>query len=697
MKPFFKHIPMMSALLSAQLISATAMAEDVTTIELDETIISADFRPAKASETAVSLTEIDEETIEARGAQHLEEVLNLAPNVNLSAGASRGQFFQIRGMGSRSQFNAPINPSVGLVIDGVDFSRTGGAATLFDIESVEILRGPQGTRFGSNGLAGTINLRSKEPTKAFDLHMEAGLAEYNTRNLGVAVGGTLIEDKLLGRASIYSHKSDGYMDNDFLGRDNTNNQDELTLRGKLKFLISDALTVDLSYLHLNIDNGYDAFTLDNSRNSLADDPGQDTQKTNAFAIKSNWDISDAVSLQSEFTYLDVDVVYGYDADWGFDGQFAPALFPYVGTQQFDRSRDNYSLEFRALSGDAGRIFNDTTDWTIGLYHFDQDEAFEEFSDFGVFGPGPQFDGDYDTKNTAIYAQFDTQLTDKLTWVTGARIEYFEAKYDDSTALGISTNEVLFGGKLGLNYQMTPEHLLFTTLSRGYKSGGVNNNAALASNQREFDTEYNINLEIGAKSNWLNKRLVTGITAFYTDRRDAQVSEFVQIGPQFTSYIDNAASATHLGLEANIDWFVTNKLRLMGAIGLLDAEFDDYAPAGVSIDGRDVAHAPNYTYNLGTEYYLNDAWTFRTNVEGKDAFYFSDNHDARSTSYAIVNASADYTTGQWKVSIWARNLFDKDYFNRGFFFGNNPAKGYEDERYVQFAEPRVAGITVSYDY
>lgn len=697
MKPFFKHIPMMSALLSAQLMSATAMAEDVTTIELDETIISADFRPAKASETAVSLTEIDEETIEARGAQHLEEVLNLAPNVNLSAGASRGQFFQIRGMGSRSQFNAPINPSVGLIIDGVDFSRTGGAATLFDIESVEILRGPQGTRFGSNGLAGTINLRSKEPTKAFDLHMEAGLAEYNTRNLGVAVGGTLIEDKLLGRASIYSHKSDGYMDNDFLGRDNTNNQDELTLRGKLKFLISDALTVDLSYLHLNIDNGYDAFTLDNSRNSLADDPGQDTQKTNAFAIKSNWDISDAVTLQSELTYLDADVVYGYDADWGFDGQFAPALFPYVGTQQFDRSRDNYSLEFRALSGDAGRIFNDTTDWTIGLYHFDQDEAFEEFSDFGVFGPGPQFDGDYDTKNTAIYGQFDTQLTDKLTWVTGARIEYFEAKYDDSTALGISTNEVLFGGKLGLNYQITPEHLLFTTLSRGYKSGGVNNNAALASNQREFDTEYNINLEIGAKSNWLNKRLVTGITAFYTDRRDAQVSEFVQIGPQFTSYIDNAASATHLGLEANIDWFVTNKLRLMGAIGLLDAEFDDYAPAGVSIDGRDVAHAPNYTYNLGTEYYLNDAWTFRTNVEGKDAFYFSDNHDARSTSYAIVNASADYTTGQWKVSIWARNLFDKDYFNRGFFFGNNPAKGYEDERYVQFAEPRVAGVTVSYDY
>src|SRR5690606_6721037 len=94
-------------------------------IDLPAVITSADFRPSTAAETPVSLTEIDEETIEARGAQHLEEVLNLAPNVNVSSGASRGQFFQIRGIGERSQFTAPLNPSVGLVIDGIDFSRTG--------------------------------------------------------------------------------------------------------------------------------------------------------------------------------------------------------------------------------------------------------------------------------------------------------------------------------------------------------------------------------------------------------------------------------------------------------------------------------------------------------------------------------------------------------------------------------------------
>lgn len=707
MKPSLKHLPILGLLFTSPLLAAEA--EMPVNLELDDVVISADFRPEKASKTAVSVTEIDRETIQSRGAQHLEEVLNLAPNVNFSSGASRGQFFQIRGMGERSQFNNVINPSVGLVIDGVDFTRTGGAATLFDIESVEVLRGPQGTKFGTNGLAGTINLRSKEPTKDFDLHMEAGLAEYNTRNLGVAVGGTIVEDKVLGRASIYSHQSDGYMDNDFLGRDNTQNQDELTLRGKLKFLVSDDFTVDLSYLHLNIDNGYDAFTLDNSRNSVSDQPGEDKLRTNAFAVKTNWQASDAVILQSEVTYMQSDITYSYDADWVYRGRFPLGQFSYIGSEAFDRERDNYSIELRALSDEAGRIFGGTTDWTIGIFHFNQDEKFDQTSIFLDEYTGEDWgsvfsNGNYDTENTAIYGQLDTHITDKLTFVTGLRVGYFEAKYDDTRTqynetedLKVNTSEVLWGGKLGLNYQVTPDHLLYTSVARGYKSGGVNNDATLTADQREFNAEYNVNVEMGAKSKWMNGRLVTNVTAFYTDRQDAQVKSSTAVGVQFIDFISNAVSATHQGVEASMDWFVTDKFRLMGSLGLLDAQFDDYNLNGVSQDGKDVAYAPNYTFNVGTEVYVNDAWTVRANVEGKDAFYFSDSHDARSNGYAIVNASADYKFDHWKVSIWARNLFDKDYYTRGFFFGNNPANGYADERYVQFAEPRVAGVTVSYDY
>ncbi|MGJ8620344.1 MAG: TonB-dependent receptor [Methylophilaceae bacterium] len=691
MKPITKRLSLIGLLLTNP-----AFAADDLKVKVSDVIVSADFRPSTAAETPISLTEIDEETIESRGAQHLEEVLNLAPNVNVSSGASRGQYYQIRGIGERSQFNAPLNPSVGLVIDGIDFSRTGGAATLFDIDSIEVLRGPQGTKFGTNALAGTINMRSKEPTKDFEMHAETGFAEYNTRNFGIAAGGTIVEDQLLGRASLYSHKSDGYMDNDFLGRDNTQNQDELTFRSKFKLFATEDLTFDFTYMHLDIDNGYDAFTLDNSRNSQANNPGEDKQRTNAVGVKANWQASDAVIIQSEATYLNSDIVYSYDADWIAD-DFA---------ERFDRERDNYSFELRALSDKAGRIFADTTDWTIGLFHLNQDEQFLYTSDFIAAPLG----GDYDTKNTAIYGQLDMHFTDKLTFVTGARVEYFEADYDDSSALKLGTNETLFGGKLGVNYQANKNHLLYTTLSRGYKSGGVNNNRTIPTNLRVFDTEYNITLEAGVKSSWMNERLNTTLAVFYTDRRNAQTNNSFEIpkvggGSDFQIYIGNESDAIHKGVEATIDWFVTDKFRLLGSLGLLDAKFDkrlvgdNFTGQVNDYSGRQVAHAPDYTYSLGAEFYPTTAWTIRANVEGKDKFYFSDSHNQQSTRYDIVNASADYRHNKnWKVSIWARNLFDKDYTTRGFFFANNPANGYTvQEKYTQFGEPRVAGMTVTYDY
>lgn len=693
MKQFPLTLPLAGLVLTA---SVTAFAED-TNIELDDLVISADFRPATAQETPISLTEIDEETIQSRSAQHLEEILNLAPNVNVSSGASRGQFYQIRGMGERSQFAAPINPSVGLIIDGIDFSRTGGAGTLFDIESVEVLRGPQGTKFGSNALAGIINMRSAEPTKEFKMRMQAGLAEYNTRNLGVAVGGTIIEDSLLGRASIYTHRSDSYMDNDFLGRDNTQNQDELTFRSKLKWLATDDVTVDFTLMHLNIDNGYDAFTLDNSRNSQSDQPGVDKQNTDAFGIKANWQVSDALILQSEVTYLHADIDYSFDSDWSFVGQFDDALFPYSAREAYQRERDNYSFEFRALSDKAGRIFNNSTDWTVGVFHIGQDEQFSQYNNYaGDF----LVNGDYDTQNTAIYGQLDSRLTDKLTLITGARVEYFKANFDDSNPLKIDTSEVLYGGKLGLNYQANKAQLLFTSLSRGYKSGGVNNNASLNPNQREFDTEYMWNLEAGVKSTWLGGAMVTNLTAFYAKRDDAQVKSSLAVGQQFIDSTANAAKATHMGLEAGLDWFINDQFRVIGSLGLLDTEFDDYDqanPAAYDAEGRDVAHAPSYQYSLGTEWYPTQQLTVRANVEGKDAFYFSDSHAAKSNAYAIVNASVDYAVKNWTMTFWARNLFDKDYATRGFFFGNNPGNGYLDQTYTQFGEPRVVGLTATYDY
>lgn len=685
-----KRSPLAVAVTTA-LFSVTAIAE-VTPADLPAMIVSADFRPNTAQETPVSLTQINNDVIESRGAQHLDDVLSLAPNVNVSSGAARGQYFQIRGIGERSQFSAPINPSVGLLIDGIDFSRTGGAATLFDIESVEILRGPQGTKFGTNALAGVINMKSTEPTNGLNMHFETGIAEYNTRNVGIAVGGPLVKDTLLGRFSVYSHQSDGYMDNDYLGRDNVQNHDEVTARGHLKWLVNSDLTVDLNLLHINIDNGYDAFTLDNSRNSLSDMPGEDAQNTDAFALKTDYRVNSALQLQSNVTYVQSDLKYSYDADWTFPG-FHPDA--YAATENFNRERKNYSVEFKALSNEDGWIFGDTTEWAVGIYFLSQDEKLDLNSDFG------NLDNDYETENTAVFGQLDTHLTDKLTLITGLRVEYFEADYQDTGGLNIDTSEPLFGGKLGLNYQLNEEHLAYTSLSRGYKSGGVNNNDALPESQREFDTEYMWSLETGLKSSWLNGDLITNIAAFYSIRRDAQVKSSVFVGGgEFEDSIANAAKGKNYGVEADFDWLLSDDVRLFGALGLLRAEFEEYDNPDITsndIEGRRQAHAPSYQFTLGGEVYLSSNWTVRANMEGKDDFYFSNSHNSKSGSYVIYNASVAYQKENWKFTLWGRNLFDKDYYTRGFFFGNDPRNGYADQTYKQYGDPRVIGMTVSYDY
>ncbi|NQY27200.1 MAG: TonB-dependent receptor [Piscirickettsiaceae bacterium] len=684
------------SLAIAALLSSHAFANDTT---LEPIIVNADFRPSEIQTTAISITSISSEEIQQRSAQHLEDILNMAPNVNMSSGGSRSHYFQIRGIGERSQFSAPINPSVGLIIDDIDFSRSGAAATLFDIEQVEILRGPQGTRFGANALAGVINLRSKEPTNELDIHFESTLAEYDTRSVGIAVGGPLIKDKLLGRFAIHSNKSDGYIDNDFLNRDNTNNRDELTARTSLKWLATDDLTLSLKFLHLDIDNGYDVFSFDNSRTTVSDEPGTDSQKTNAFSLRADWNISTALRLESIISHSSSDLEYSYDEDWSYDGQFDAADWPYSSFDQYLRDRNNNSFEVRLLSNEEGRIFNNSTDWLIGFYHATQDEDLERNYTYD-----PVFTSKYDTKNTAIFGQFDSALSDKLTLVTGLRVEYWQAKYNDSESLNINSNDTLFGGKLGLNYQVNDDQMLYSSLSRGYKAGGVNTDGTLPENARDFDTEYLWNIEAGIKSLWLDGTLKTNLAVFYAKRKDQQVSSsLLTVRPdnstEFIGYLTNAAKGKNMGIEAEVDWLVNANWRLFANIGLLRATFDEYNdPDGLDVSGRRQAHAPNYQFAAGTEIYIGQNWTVRANLEGKDEFYFSDRHNAKSNSYALVNASIEYAMESWRLNLWGRNLFDKDYAVRGFgSFGNNPSKSYITETYTQQGEPRIVGVSLSYDY
>ncbi len=687
------------SLLVPVFVSPVVLAE-----ELESVTVYADFRPVTLENSTASVSVISDEDAQRRGAQHIEDALNMVPNVNMSSGASRARYFQIRGIGERAQFATPINPSVGLFIDGMDFSRSGGAATMFDVNQIEVVRGPQGTKYGANALAGIINLKTTEPGNDTTAHIESTLADYGTKSLGVAAGGALIKDKLLGRASVHGYQSDGYINNNFLNRDDTNGRDEVTARAHLKWLAGEDVTVDMRYFYLDINNGYDAFTLDNTYNTLSDEPGKDTQQTNAVSLETSWNINPTVTLEASGSYSDSNLEYSYDEDWSFVGQFAPALWPYSSFDQYLRNRKNTTVEARLLSTDAGRLFNDRSDWVAGVYHSAKSEDLERRYTF----LSNNYFSKYDTESMAVYAQLDTEINDSLVLITGLRAEQWDAEYSDSDNNIIAVDELLHGGKLGIEYELNANHMSHASISRGYKAGGVNADGTLPQYLLDFGTEYLWNFELGMNSAWLDDALATRISLFYAKRTDQQVNSSIVTlnsggSSNFTDYIGNAAKGKNYGLEAELDWEISTNWRLRTSLGLLKAVFDEYDDPqslanGLDLTGRDQAQAPSYQYAIGVEYLINSNITAGFNVEGKDGFYFSDRHNARASAYDLLNANVAYTQGNWTATLWGRNLLDKDYDVRGFgSFGNNPGNGYAVETYTQKGEPRVVGITVAYDY
>lgn len=227
--------------------------------ELEEVVVTAEFRPSTLQTLAASVSVLNAELAEGRGAQHLEELIAIAPNVNFSSGSSRARYYQIRGIGERSQFAEPINPSVGFIIDEIDFSGIGTAGTLFDVDNVEVLRGPQGTLYGANALAGLIKVNTQAPDDESGLKLQTQVADYDTWSVGVAGNINLIEDQLLARIAVQQYESNGFIENTFLNRDDTNGRDELTARVRLQWQPSETVLFDTSFQHIDIDNGYDAF------------------------------------------------------------------------------------------------------------------------------------------------------------------------------------------------------------------------------------------------------------------------------------------------------------------------------------------------------------------------------------------------------------------------------------------------------
>ncbi|MEL4295133.1 TonB-dependent receptor [Shewanella xiamenensis] len=681
--------------------------------DMEIMVVTADFRSASLEKMPSSITVIDAQQIQDESAQHFEDVMNSIANFNWSGGSSRPKYFQIRGVGEQEQYQGAPNSSVGYIVDDIDLSGIGMVSSMYDLQQVEVLRGPQGTRYGANALAGLIYLKSNDPTDVFEHGAEVSLGNDDLQTFSGFSSGPLSDSgKLLYRVALQQHQQNGYRDNLYLNKEDTNGRDEFTGRAKLRWYATDDLQLDLTLLHADFDNGYDVWSLTNDpTNTLSDQPGVDSQRTTGAGFKATYSGAEQFELTSLTSFANTDHHYSYDGDWANPeywaskqceegGNVSPCQYDYFWDKTGQRK--TLSQEFRLSSTDQGRIFADSTDWLIGVYAMNLKEDNQLYSEYNTW-PDEVLDSKYEATNYAVFGQLDTDLGADYALSMGLRVERRNSHYSDTNNDNFDPSETMWGGHIALSKVLNESHNVYARVARGYKAGGFNMTLPVELNdKKEFDTETLYNYEIGLKSHWFEGLIDTNLALFYMDRQDQQVAASQQDPnkPQrFILYTENAGSSNNYGAELDATWYATDNLQFYSSLGWLQTAYGNYQyqdkyGTDVDLTGRDLAHSPHLTYSLGGTYRANSGWFANLNMSGKSEFYYSDSNDSRSEPYTVVNARLGYEASAWSAYLWGRNLFDEEYGVRGFYFGNEPDNGWAEKQYIRYGDPRQIGVTLN---
>ena len=668
---------------------------DSTPSDIERVIVSGDFRQTTLDQLSASATILDQERLRSRQPSHIDSVLNSIPNVNFAAGASRGRFVQIRGIGQRSQFAEPINPSVSFIVDEFDFSGLAAAGLIFDTKQLEVYRGPQATLYGTGALAGAVKLSSNDVGSDAPDYVEARIGNKESYRIEGATGDDINTDWGY-RVALVHNRSDGFVENTFLNRSDTANIDETALRFAVEGSVDERTTLALTYRWHDIDNGYDAFSLDNDNKTLSDEPGFDEHQTHAVSARSttNTAAGDFILIA---THASHNIAYGYDEDWTFTG-FHP--WGYTSFDAYFRDVETQTGEMRFVSSDSAALFDGMTDWTIGVFYKSTEEKLLRQYTY----LDSDFASEYTPTTTAIYAQTESRLNENLVLVAGLRVENYDFDYADNNQLTRAFDTTMVGGKVALQYTQG-DHFYYGSISRGYKGAGFNPDSRVNDNQRFFDEEYNWNYEVGVKGPLFTPDLIARAAIFYMDRKDTQVSDFDVITRDdgtagFVDIIDNADLGTNKGAELELSWIASDAWQLDASVGYLSATFEGYTLAdGTEVSEQRQAQSPKWTANLYSEYALTDNMLWRVDVDYKSEYRFSDGHDVTSPSTTLVNSEIVVLHGDWQTSLWVQNAFDREYYTRGFGgFSNDPRDEYAfDEPYYQIGNGRQFGVTVKYAF
>ncbi len=707
LRSYMKNINILTAVGLVSLAASTstnaqevANASDV--IDLPSKIVTGELWQSELSKTTASVSLLDRTALESPELSHFDDVSAYVPNLTTTGGTARSRYIQIRGIGENSQFEGETpDAAVVYLIDDMDFTGLGSAGSLFDVKQVEVLRGPQAGAFGANAAGGLIRIVSADPTPYWTGRAQTSIGGDSLFGGEFAIGGPLLEndpEKLTMRFSLKHQQSDGFYDNEFLGRDDTNERNETAARFKVR-LKEERYQWDGALFYADMNDGYDQFSMGNDAfRSFSNEPGRDEQESLGFSLKGQFDIEEGYAVTSKTSAMQTDSFYSYDADW--------TDASYAGFLSTLRDREVFNQEIRI---DSDR--NSANRWTAGLYY----QSLQENSDVhyrdgdpsgGEFSFGQaDVDSNYETETIAAFGQMAFDLSEGTRLIAGLRYEMHDVAFEsESNELGYyqgflfdgksGNDDDVFGGKLTLEHDLNRGMMTFASIARGYKAGGANSSTFTSPEYPSvYDEETLWNVEAGFKGVWVEQRLTGQFTAFYLSRENAQLRDSVGAGGFFRYLTVNGDDATHLGAEAELQWQLGEDWRIDAGIGFLDADRGSYTDPGGLVAERELSNAPSFNYNLRLNYDADSGFFGTIALAGRDSYFESNSHLQKRDAVAIANASAGYQFENWRVSVWSKNLLDEKYASRVFFFDN----GEGDRRYEALADPIQFGTTISYQF
>ncbi|MEZ5567943.1 MAG: TonB-dependent receptor [Halioglobus sp.] len=728
------------AVLGASLIAEGALAQGV----LEEVVVSARKRVENLQEVPVAVTAFSADQMDRFDVQSAMDLSTrvpnfLAPRNTVTFGAP--QFF-MRGAG-RAENNWNYENAVAIFVDGVYLQSTAGAyIDMLDMESVEVLRGPQGTLYGRNATTGSVSFTSRKPELDATRFMADATTGSNSRqDIKLTYSAPLIDNELGFKVDLFRTANDGYVTRvDGTGAkldDNYGEQEHMG--GRLGFLweATDTSSYQLILEATEQDSGTNLITpilpTDPSQflskrgtanfqplfgenlgaaEPLTGNGGTEFEGFNATLI-ANWELPFG-SLKSITGWREYDEEYKSQlGSFPFPLQVAPGLNIWTHVDS-DNDFEQFTQEFQ-FSGSWG----DNLSYVAGLYYFYND--WSQFQYVGALIPievspvccfpgqtenfgGAWNDTSQETTSYAVYFDADYQLSDSLNLFFGARqtwdekevdyLSYFEDRSTVIPGFPVNPDESWdeFTPRLGLEWQATEGIMAYISYSKGFKAGALEGaratDAQFASNW--LDPEVVDTFELGVKAEWFDGQLRTNVAVFTSEYKD----KVELIDPQTAAVADVDIN----GLELDFSWLPTENLTFFGNLGLLDAEyksadadhpiFDGLGIPGNApgLDAEPVA-APEYTFLVGGNYFLDlgdsGSLLFQLDYNGVDEHYSGlgvANFDSEIVeSYELLGANVTYTSASEKWSVaLGGDNLTDEEYWSTTMFGFIPGRTYGDE-------------------